>query len=99
MTPVVRPPDLSSVVSLDAGTYTPLRGKEFSDRLPLSHQLDVRIDKRWQFESWRFSAYLDVQNVYNHPAVEGYTYNFDFSQQAYQTGLPILPSIGVRGEF
>jgi hypothetical protein len=26
-------------------------------------------------------------------------YNFDFSQVSYQTGLPILPSIGMRGEF
>jgi hypothetical protein len=26
-------------------------------------------------------------------------YNYDFSQQVHQTGLPIIPSIGLRGEF
>jgi hypothetical protein len=71
----------------------------FSERLPLFHQLDLRVDKRWQFKDWRLSAYLDVQNVYNNPAVEAIVYNYDFSQQAFQTGLPILPSIGLRGEF
>jgi hypothetical protein len=98
-TPVVRPPDLPSYYSADAAAYAPIQGKQFSERLPLSHQLDVRLDKRWQFKSWRLSAYLDIQNTYSHPAVEAVTYNFDYSQDQYQTGLPIIPSLGLRGEF
>ena len=54
----------------DAGAYTQLQGKPYSTRLPLFHQLDLRVDKRWQFRTWRFSMYLDVQNVYNNAAVE-----------------------------
>ena len=57
------------------------------------------MDKRWQFKDWRFSAYLDVQNVYNNQAVEALVYNYNFSQESYQTGLPIIPSVGLRGEF
>jgi TonB family protein len=98
-TPVLSPPSLTSLYVADAGSYVPLQGEPFSQRLPLFHQLDVRIDKRWQFKDWRLSAYLDVQNIYNNPAVEAIIYNYDFSQHAYQTGLPILPSIGLRGEF
>lgn len=98
-TPKVPSPALPSIYSGDAGTYLGIDGQAFSERLPLFHQLDFRLDKRWQFRDWRMNAYLDIQNLYNNPAVEAYVYNYDFSQKAYQMGLPILPSIGVRGEF
>lgn len=69
------------------------------DRLPPFHQLDVRIDKKWAFDHWLLNVYLDVQNVYNRENAEGIQYNFDATQHAYQGGLPIIPSLGVRGEF
>ncbi len=68
-------------------------------RLPLFHQLDIRVDKVWKFKAWQFSAYLDVQNVYNHANAEGVSYNYNSTQRTYASGLPILPSLGVRGEF
>lgn len=92
-------PVVGAVYSGDAGTYLPLQGEQFSRRLPLFHQLDVRVDKLWQFRTWRLSTYIDIQNVYNNAAKEGLLYNYDYSQEAYQTGLPILPSLGLRGEF
>jgi hypothetical protein len=97
--PVVKPPSLPALYVSDSGAYAPLQGRPFSQRLPLFHQLDLRVDKRWQFKSWRFSSYLDVQNVYNNAAVEGTTYNYNYSKSSYQTGIPIIPSIGMRGEF
>jgi hypothetical protein len=93
------PPSLPALYAADAGAYTQLQGKPYSTRLPLFHQLDLRVDKRWQFRTWRFSTYLDIQNVYNNAAVEGLSYNYNFSKQSYQTGIPIIPSIGMRGEF
>jgi TonB family protein len=98
-TPVVGRPSLPAVYAADAGAYAPLQGKPYTSRLPLFHQLDVRVDKRWQFRSWALSAYLDVQNIYNHPAAESFVYNFDYSRRSYQTGIPIIPSIGLRGEL
>ncbi|HYQ17928.1 MAG TPA: TonB-dependent receptor, partial [Polyangiaceae bacterium] len=98
-TPVVGKPSLPALYVADAGSYVPLQGKPYTARMPLFHQLDLRVDKRWQFKSWALSAYLDVQNVYNHPAAESYVYNFDYSRRGYQTGIPIIPSIGVRGEL
>ena len=61
--------------------------------------LDLRIDKRWQFKTWQLSAYLDVQNVYNNGNVEGLQYNFNYTSRNYVTGIPILPSLGLRGEL
>ncbi len=98
-TPVVKPPSLPALYAADAGAYAPLQGEPFSERLPLFHQLDIRVDKRWQMKGWKLSAYLDVQNVYNNAAAEGVVYNYNFSQKQLQTGVPIIPSIGLRGEL
>lgn len=98
-TPVLKPPALPSLYSADSGSYAQLTGEPNSRRLPLFHQLDMRVDKSWQFKDWRFSAYLDVYNVYNNQAVEGLSYNYNYTQETYQTGLPIIPSLGLRGEF
>lgn len=98
-TPVRRFPEVQALYDADAGSYVPLQGEPFSDRLPLFHQLDIRIEKNWQFRSWRLGAYLDVWNAYNNAAVEGIQYDFDYDQRSPQTGLPIIPSLGFRGEF
>lgn len=98
-TPVLKPPGLPALFAADSGAYAPLQGEPNSERLPLFHQLDLRVDKAWQFKDWRFSAYLDVYNAYNNQAVEAVSYNYNYSQQTYQTGLPIIPSLGLRGEF
>ncbi|HAA12750.1 MAG TPA: ferric aerobactin receptor [Cytophagales bacterium] len=37
-----------------------------SERLPASHQLDFRIDKKWFFNKWTLDLYFDVQNLYNY---------------------------------
>ncbi|WP_438019617.1 TonB-dependent receptor [Sorangium sp. So ce315] len=82
------------------GTYTPIPfSTPFSERLPPFHQLDVRLDKTWKFRRWKLSAYLDVQNVYNNANSEAIQYNYNFTARQYVSGLPILPSFGLRGEF
>ena len=90
---------LPALYAADAAAYTPLRGDPFSRRLPNFHAVDVRIDKAWQYKSWRLSAYMDVQNAYNNPATEQLLYNYNFTKERYQTGLPLIPSFGLRGEF
>ncbi len=93
-------PTVGGVMDYDAGAYAPVVAEPpQSARLPAFHQLDVRVDKTWQFTNWNLTAYLDVQNAYNHQNSEGVAYNYDFSQQKSQTGLPILPIFGIRGEL
>ncbi|WP_437579821.1 TonB-dependent receptor domain-containing protein [Sorangium sp. So ce887] len=82
------------------GTYTPIPfSGPSSERLPPFHQLDLRLDKSWKFKSWQLSAYLDVQNVYNNANSEAIQYNYNYTARQYVTGLPVLPSFGLRGEF
>jgi TonB-dependent Receptor Plug Domain len=70
-----------------------------TERAPLFHQLDVRVDKVWQFQHWKLALYIDIQNVYNHRSVEGVSPNYDYTTSSRTQGLTILPSFGLRGEL
>lgn len=35
-----------------------------AERLPAFHQLDVRVDKTWNFKKWSLNLYFDIQNLY-----------------------------------
>lgn len=90
---------IGGVYDSASGGYTCISGQAFSKRLPAFHQLDVRVDKTWQFEDWKLSAYLDLYNAYVHQSPEDVSYNFNYSRSTYQSGLPLIPSFGIRGEF
>lgn len=70
-----------------------------SERYPTFHQLDVRIDRTFIFDLWRLTAYLELINAYNQKNVESYNYTFDYSGRAPVSLLPIIPVIGLKGEF
>ena len=72
----------------------------FGQRNPMFHQLDVRIDKSWQIgQYFKLSAYLDIYNIYNQGNVEGVSYNYNYTLNTTATGIPFLPSFGLRGEL
>jgi TonB family protein len=83
------------------GSYIPLAGfPPTSHRNPPFHQLDVRIDKTWRVGTdAKISAYLDIYNAYNQANVEGVTYNYNYTLRTNASGIPFLPSIGIRGEL
>ena len=87
------------VFNVDTYEYEPVPGKVNSARFEDFHQLDLRVDKRWIYDTWKLNLYLDVQNLYNRSNVEGYQYNFDYSERVPSQGLPILPILGIKGEF
>jgi TonB family protein len=92
-------PVVASLYDVDGNYYYPLPGQPWSVRLPDFVQLDVRIDKRFVFNTWTLALYLDIQNVTNAQNPEGLFYSFNYTQKAYVNGIPILPSLGVRGEL
>ncbi len=92
-------PYVGAIQDANTGFYFPLPGEFFSRRLPDFLQLDVRLDKRFVYKDWMLAVYLDVQNATNRGNVEAVVYSFDYTHQAYLTGLPILPVLGVRGEW
>ncbi|HSN91955.1 MAG TPA: TonB-dependent receptor [Anaeromyxobacteraceae bacterium] len=92
-------PVAGSVYDAGAGTYVPLYGAVNSERLPGFFQLDLRVDRIWTFPTWRLSLYLDVQNATNRGNAEGWTYDADYSRRRALTGLPVLPILGLEGEW
>lgn len=78
------------------GGHQPVFGLRNAARLPLSHQLDLRVDKQWIRDRVSVTAYVDVQNVYNRVNPEVVLYAPDFRREAGHVGLPIFPSLGVR---
>ncbi len=92
-------PVTSATYQSDLDYYLPQFGEANSERLETQHQLDVRVDRVWRFDDWKLSAFLDISNVYLNAAVVDYQYNYDYSERTEFTSLPIVPSIGVRGEF
>jgi TonB family protein len=92
-------PVSGAVFDADADSYAAISGPVNSSRVNAFHQLDIRIDKRWVYESWMLNAYLDIQNVYNQANASSVEYNYDYSEEVPDTGLPIVPVLGLRGEF
>ena len=85
---------------VDSDTCAPKRdGSVNSHRFPPFHQLDLRVERKWVFDVWLLTAYLEIQNAYNRANPEDYRYNFDSTEKMLVSSLPILPSFGLRGEF
>jgi hypothetical protein len=88
--------------ALDAGSGTYLPTPTLTPngaRLPPFHELDLRVDRTWTLGAARLTAYADIENVYSYAAPIDVAYSFDFTHSQFAQGLPILPSIGLRGEL
>lgn len=92
-------PITSAIFDGSTGAYTPIEGPRNSDRLPIFHQLDLRVDKQFYWRYLKLNLYLDLQNSYNRANVEFWSYAYNYQQRAPIRGLPILPSLGARLEF
>lgn len=86
------------VYDADVDGYRPQYVAE-ADRLPTYHQLDVRADYKFMLGPLQMSAYIDVLNAYYARTAEGWVYQYDYGDRRPRPGLPILPTIGIRGEL
>ena len=92
-------PVVGAVFSSDQNRYLPEYGTVNSLRERSANQLDIRVDHVWTFTGWKLAGYLDVSNVYLNAPVVAENYNENYTKRTEVTGLPILPSLGLRGEF
>jgi outer membrane receptor protein involved in Fe transport len=92
-------PFVGGVFQEDRDSYEGIQGAPNSDRLPLFHMLDLRVDKRWVYNQWALSTYLSVSNAYNRGNAQDVAYSFNYRQKEVIAGLPILPIFGVTGTF
>ena len=92
-------PNVSAIYDSDADVYVPIQGALNSTRLNAFQQLDVRIDRKWRFDTWMLTFYFEIQNALNKANPEGTRYNYNFTETKSISGLPIIPSFGIRGEL
>jgi outer membrane receptor for ferrienterochelin and colicin len=92
-------PVAGSVFEADRGRYVTVYGPRLSARNSTFHQLDVRVDKKFVFDTFLVGAYVEVLNAYNAVNEEGRQYNYDATQSQPVPGLPIIPTLGLNGRF
>lgn len=92
-------PVSGGVLDVDEDSYRQVFARRNSSRSPAFHQLDLRVDRRFVYDTWILGVYLDVLNVYWAENAEGVRYNYDFSENEPLMGLPILPTLGVNARF
>lgn len=68
-------------------------------RLPDFFALDVRVAKRFRWGPVNMQFIAEVLNATYQANVESRVYSFDRRSSVPITGLPILPSLGLRGEY
>jgi hypothetical protein len=57
------------------------------------------VQHTWTWDYWQLALYLDVQNVLNQKNEELHVYDYRYREQGGISGIPILPTFGVKGKF
>ena len=70
-----------------------------SERFKPSHSLDIRVDRRWDFEGWALITYIDIQNIYNNKNSNSIRWDYRTGKVDDQSSIGLLPSIGISMEF
>lgn len=69
------------------------------ERLPLNHQLDLRVDRKWLLKKSMLNTYIDIQNVYSQNNVFSRRFDYETGETIDNESIGILPSIGILYEF
>jgi len=69
------------------------------ERLPVFHALDLRVDRRWQWNNYSLITYIDIQNIYANKNVSNVRWNPRLGVAEYNESIGILPTIGVSLVF
>jgi hypothetical protein len=68
-------------------------------RLPDFHSLNLRVDKRYYFESTTLTVYLSIWNAYGRKNIAAYTWNEVKDQIMEEEMWGTLPVFGIKYEF
>ncbi len=94
-----RTPLRGGLYDSDADTYVPYALPTNSARLGDFLQLDLRVERRFVFDAWTLTAWLEVQNATARANPELVVYDHTYRRSDTVDGLPLLPTFGLRGAF
>ena len=92
-------PVVNRIYNLNERSFQPVYGPRDSGRIAPFFAVDVRIDRKYVFRTWSFTAYLDIQNVTYAKNVELMSWSYDYSKEEPIEGQPPFPAFGFRGEW
>ncbi len=87
--------------------YTPYKEEKWervrtdynAARVGINHSLDLRVARRWNYETAILTAYLDIINLYNRKQLVPPSWNSEKNVWEQPPSIGIVPSLGVSVEF
>jgi len=70
-----------------------------TERFDAYHTLDMRVDRRWNFETWNLIAYIDIQNIYGRNNQTNIRWDARENKVDDEDSIGLLPSIGISIEW
>lgn len=98
-TPILNQKNDPSPPTYPDGRIMPIYGEINSRRLPAYQRLDLRADRRVEYDTWTMNYYIELINAYNQKNVAGYRYDPTTYERTTVYQLPLIPSFGVQAEF
>jgi hypothetical protein len=92
-------PIIGASYDVNNDKYVPALGEIYSSRMGPFFQADVRFDKKWVYDRWIVTGYLDIENITNQQNPQEIRYSYNYQKAEKVTGLPIYPTLGVKIEF
>ncbi len=96
------PGDGASQTGSDNGGWRVVLDGKNSDRLPVSHRLDLGATRTFVHRGWSWAIFMSIYNVYNRRnafAAVPPGRRFEFKSVRGVPNLPILPTLGVSTAF
>jgi hypothetical protein len=88
----------SATFDADASVLRPDYQAE-GERLPVFHQLDLRVDYRFRSLGADMNFFVDVLNAYFSRGTEGWNFQYDYRSRQPLQGLPLLPVVGLKAQW
>jgi hypothetical protein len=91
------PLDLEASQKINAGVLD--AGRINADRLPAYHSMNIRADRRFNFDRSSLVVYLSAWNVYNRQNVASFFWNKITAAEDTEYQFGLLPILGIEYEF
>jgi len=70
-----------------------------TERFKTYHRLDIRIDKRYEFDGWNLVTFIDFQNIYNRKNIDQLQWDEKNQEVEIVYQWSFLPAGGIKVEF
>jgi hypothetical protein len=81
------------------GRPMPVYGAVNSGTLPAYHRLDLRLDRKYVYNTWKLNTYFELNNAYQRQNVVGYSYDPTYTKRSDVSPFVIPFNFGVQAEF